>query len=146
MVALLTLVALQVPNTPPTASVSLPKLVAPHAAFEAKLTVTFASGLHGYQNPPSDKFNIPVTVKLLKGDAKVQSIKYPRGTDLAMAGEAKPTRVYSGTIVIPVRLVAGSKSGDLVMAVDYQQCTSSNCFPPASVQAKAALHVAKKKA
>jgi hypothetical protein len=145
MLALLPLIALQTENTAPVVSLSVPKSVAAHAKFEAKLTVTFADGLHGYQNPASDPNLIPVVVKLSKGDVKLVSVAYPKGKDMTMEGDSKPTKVYSGTIVIPVKMVAGSKSGDFVMALDYQQCNTSSCFPPSSVQAKATLHVGPKK-
>jgi hypothetical protein len=145
MTPFLFLLATQPGNVPPTVKLSLPPKVVSHAAFDAKLTVTFSAGLHGYQNPPSDQYSIPVVVKLLKGDAKLVKVEYPKGADLLMAGESKPAKVYSGSVTIPVHLVAGTKTGDLVFSVDYQQCTESNCFPPSAVQAKGTLHVAKKK-
>jgi|SRR5579862_1592179 len=145
MLPLIALLAAQAANTPPTAVLSLPKQVASHATFDAKLALTFAPGLHGYQNPPSDQFEIPVTVKLVKGDARLVSVKYPKGTDMTMAGDSKPTRVYTGTVPILVHLTAGTKGGELVLQVDYQQCNEASCYPPAQVRAKANLAVGKKK-
>lgn len=144
MLSLISLVVMQGSAAPPFTSLSVPKSVAPHAKFEAKLTVSFAAGLHGYQNPPSDPDLIPLTVKLSKGDAKLISVTYPKGTDMSMEGEPKPLKVYTGSIAIIVKLQAGKKSGPLVVSLGFQQCNDSMCFPPGSVEAKAILHIAGK--
>jgi hypothetical protein len=135
----------QIPDTPPVVSLTLPHAVVAHAPFVAKLSITFATGLHGYQNPPSDPYTIPVKIKLASGDVKVIKVVYPAGTDLSMAGDPKPAKVYSGSVVVPIKLVAGTHTGDLVFEVDYQQCTESNCFAPSSIKAKATLRVSPKK-
>jgi len=128
---------MQGPNVPPVASV---KLVTSHVAagkpFTANLVVKFADGLHGYQNPPSDQFEIPVKISLKSGDAKLVKVAYPKGTDMTMSGDTKPTKVYSGTVVFPLSFKAGKKLGPLVVSVNYQQCTDANCFPPSEVDAK----------
>ena len=142
MISLLfSVVLLQTDNTPPTAALTLPKSVKAGQTVTAQLAVGFASGLHGYQNPPSDSFEIPVTVKLKSGDAKVVKIAYPKGADMTMPGDTKPTKVYSGTVTIPLKIKVGKKGGPLVIEVDYQQCTEANCFPPASVTAKGTLQL-----
>jgi hypothetical protein len=144
MLPLIPLIVMQGQAPVPVTSLTVPKSIAPHARFTATLTVKFADGLHGYQNPPSDPNFIPVTVKLSKGDAKLVSIGYPKGTDMTMQGDTKPTKVYSGNIVIHLKLQAGTKSGPIVVAVGYQQCNESMCYPPSSVDAKATLHLAAK--
>jgi DsbC/DsbD-like thiol-disulfide interchange protein len=130
-------------NTPPVVTAQVPAHVAPHAAFQAKLQIKFAEGLHAYQNPPSDPYTIPVKISVKGSVAKLVKVSYPKGTPMALGGDPKPAMVYSGVITVPIKLTAGTKSGNLVFQVDYQQCNSGSCFPPASVTAKAALHVAK---
>jgi hypothetical protein len=138
--SLIALLALQGDNVPPVVSL---KLVTPHVtankAFTANLVVKFADGLHGYQNPPSDQFEIPVTVKLKSGEAKLIKIGYPKGADMTMPGDTKPTKVYSGSITIPLSFKAGKHLGPVVVTLNYQQCTGANCFPPSAVDAKADL-------
>ena len=127
-------------NLPPTVTLKvLTPRVQPNKPFKAELVVKFGEGLHGYQNPPSDTFEIPVTVKLKSGDAKLVKISYPKGADMKMVGDTKPTKVYSGSVTIPLSFVAGKKPGALVLSFNYQQCTDANCFPPSSVDAKADL-------
>jgi hypothetical protein len=142
LLPLLICVAAQAENVAPTASLVLPAKVVAGKAFTAQVKLKFAEGLHGYQNPPSDPSNIPVVVKLKSGSAKLVSVSYPKGVTMSMAG-SPPLKVYSGAITINVSFKAGSKSGPLVLNVDYQQCTEATCFPPSTVVVKGTLTVKK---
>ena len=132
--------------TPPTASLKFDKATAvPGSVVKATLMLTFAEGLHGYQNPPAEDYQIPVKVTVEGKTFTLVKAKYPKGSDFTMAGEAKPSKVYEGTIAIPLELKAGKMPGtyDVSVKVDYQQCNESSCFPPSSLTTKAKITVAK---
>jgi DsbC/DsbD-like thiol-disulfide interchange protein len=140
-------VAGQSGGTPPTATLKFAKSsAAPGAVVDATLTVTFAPGLHGYQNPPADEYQIPVDVKVVESGFSLVKATYPKGADMTMAGEKKPTKVYAGTITIPVKVKASAKPGtyNVNVRISYQECNESSCFAPSSLIAKAMLTVAKK--
>ena len=133
-------------DTPPTVKVTVnPASIQASKPFEAVLSVTFADGLHAYQNPPSADTFIPVVVKVDGTTFSVVNVKYPKGTPTKVAGEDKPVNVYTGTIKITVTLKAPAKIGsyDLKLAVNYQQCNEGSCYPPSSVDTKVTIKVAK---
>jgi DsbC/DsbD-like thiol-disulfide interchange protein len=107
------------------------------------VTVTFAEGLHGYQNPPSEDFQMPVTVKVDGKTFKLIKANYPKGVDATMAGDPKSFKAYLGTVTIPVTLKAPAKAGShtLKVVVSYQQCNDQSCFPPGDVAAIAKVKV-----
>ena len=131
-------------NVAPKVEFKLDKtVVAANKPVTGTVTITFATGLHGYQNPPADKFQIPITIKLKSGATKLVKVVYPKGIPMKMEGDEKPSMVYEGTIKIPVTIQSGTKSGAVVITFNYQQCTSSNCFPPSAVEAKTNLAIGK---
>lgn len=133
----------QAANLPPTAELILPKTpVKSGKPFQATLKLKFSPGLHGYQNPPSDEFEIPVAVKVKSPSYKLVSVSYPKGVAMSMAG-APAVKVYSGTVNIGLTLKKSGKTGPLLLDIHYQQCTESSCFPPADLTVKAAVPVAK---
>jgi DsbC/DsbD-like thiol-disulfide interchange protein len=128
-------------NTPPVATLSLPAKPAPVGhTFRAALTLKFADGLHGYQNPPSDQFEIPVTVKLKPGAYKIVAISYPKGINFG----TPPVKVYSGAVTIILTLKAVKKAKSLALTVNYQQCNESSCFPPSEIPVTGTFSVSHK--
>jgi DsbC/DsbD-like thiol-disulfide interchange protein len=107
--------------------------LAPGGDFKAIVTVSFAPGLHAYQNPPSEDYMIPLTVEAVGKDFILRKVEYPKGVDAAVGGDTKAVRVYNGTISVPVTLTAPRKAGEhtLRLKVGYQQCTDTTCYPPA---------------
>jgi len=129
-------------NTPPTVSLSLSqKAVKPGEPVKGTVSVTFAPGLHGYQNPPTQDYMIPVRVESASKDVKLAKVNYPPGQVKEAGGEE--AAVYDGTIQIPVTLEVPKKPGPLkiTLKVHYQQCTDVTCFPPSSVEATANITV-----
>ncbi len=128
-------------NTAPKLSVVAPAHVTAGSNFKATANLTFAPGLHGYQNPPSEDYMIPVTASLQSQGFKLVKAHYPLGEDLQVGGEDKPVKMYSGTIAIALDILAPSKPGSskLAVNVNYQQCNATSCFAPADVQASSAL-------
>lgn len=144
----LSLAGAQGAGEPPVVSLKFAKPTAKvGTVIDATLTVKFADGLHGYQNPPAEDFQIPVTVKVSEPGFTLVKATYPKGTEFLMAGETKPAKVYQGTISIPlkIKVVKPSKSGSLSIRLDYQECNANACFPPSFVMAKAKLAVVAKK-
>ena len=133
-------------DTPPSVKVSIDdKAVTAGKPFNASVAITFADGLHAYQNPPSADTFIPVVVKLEGKEFTLVTAKYPKGTPAKVAGEEKPVNIYTGTIKIPFTVKAPAKAGafDFNVSVSYQQCNEGSCFPPSSVNASAKIKVGK---
>lgn len=130
-------------NVPPKLSVKIPGSAKAGATVKATLTITFADGLHGYQNPPSDPDLIPIVVTVPTKGIKLKSVSYPMGTDESVGGDPKKVRVYEGTITVPIVFTAPKKKGKTSISVDlsYQQCNSETCFPPTDVKVSAPLTV-----
>lgn len=100
----------------------------------ATLTVTFAPGLHGYQNPQKDATIIPI--KVANGDhTEIVDVEYPTGTPKSVGGLPDKYPVYEGTIEIPFSFQLTSDPGPdgADIRFSYQQCNDSTCFPPDSV-------------
>ena len=142
LLGLLSAFALGQPNTPPTASLSLPSAKAGEQVI-GTVTLKFAEGLHAYQNPPTESYMIPVSVKSSSSDVSVLGVKYPKGVDAIVGGSTTPVKVYEGTVEIPVTLKAPAKAGsyDVALKIQYQQCNANNCYPPSTVTATAKLIV-----
>ena len=130
-------------NTPPTVVVTGPTTAVHGKTVTVTVKVTFAEGLHGYQNPPSNPDLIPIKLSLDNKDVKVKTIKYPAGKDESVGGDPAKVRVYENTISIPVTIVAPTKKGKIKLAfrLDYQQCNSQACYPPDTVNGSASLTV-----
>lgn len=109
--------------------------LAPSAMKVLTLDVQFADGYHGYQNPPSDEFQLPVKITASKGAVRLIKVAYPAGVDFKMEGEKKSSKVYSGKVAFPVTVKAPTKPGTykLELKLDVQQCTDSECYPPLTV-------------
>jgi len=131
----------------PTLALSkLPNQVVAGSKVTLTLTITFAEGFHGYQNPPASEYEIPVVVKIAGKEFKVLKIAYPPGVDATIGGGEKPTKAYEGTIKVPVTLQLPTSAGkrNLKVVVSYQLCDTTSCFPPGQVQATTTVNVVKK--
>lgn len=102
------------------------------------VAVTFAPHMHGYQNPPSEDWMIPVRVAVTSPKVELSKVSYPKGQLKEIGGIDTPAFVYDGAIQIPVEFKLPSGSGKREIAIDfhYQQCDENNCFPPDVVSAK----------
>jgi DsbC/DsbD-like thiol-disulfide interchange protein len=119
--------------------------VAPGRPITGKVNITFADGLHAYQNPPTKDYQIPVSLSATTETIKLIRISYPQGEEHAIGGESDPSRSYSGTISIPFLIKAPMKAGShkIALSLRYQQCTDSMCFAPKSVPINLTFKVAK---
>lgn len=137
----------------PTAKLVLDtKAAKPGATITGKLVLTFAEGLHGYQNPPSKDYMIPVKLESANKAVGLK-VAYPTGVPMIVAGETEPAKVYEGEIEFPIEVVLPKKAGvhNVDIKISYQQCDANACFPPATLNVsqkltlKAAKPVKKKK-
>ncbi len=128
----------------PSVKISVTGKAKPGAIVKGTLTINFAEGWHGYQNPPLDPYQNPVTLTLAGKAWKLQKVAYPQGVVKEVAG-AKAA-VYEGELKVPFELVAPKKLGKSVLefSVSYQQCDDSTCLPPGSLTIKIPVTVAKK--
>lgn len=142
-VTLSMLAACSVAQEAPTAVLTLPgKTAVLGSKIKAKLKVHFAPGMHGYQNPPSQKYQIPVAVEAADKNTKLGKIEYPKGVELMVGGEK--ALAYEGDIEIPVEIVLlTKKQGKLKIQLKfkYQQCNDQSCFPPGEIVATADLEL-----
>ncbi|MGF1954233.1 protein-disulfide reductase DsbD domain-containing protein, partial [Lactococcus lactis] len=88
----------------------------------ATLKVKFAPGLHGYQNPPTDKFQIPISVSAGKGTT-LSKVSYPKGVMRKAGGDTTESAVYEGeiTIKVAIKVPTGAGAHDLNLVLNYQQ-------------------------
>lgn len=131
-------------NVPPTVSIKLDKpTVAAGKTLKGTATVSFEPGLHGYQNPPTLDYMIPVSLGLSNKEFKLGKVTYPKGVMKKVAGDT--AAVYDGTITITFEAKAPAKVGKYALKFElgYQQCTDENCFPPGTVSAQTNVTVAK---
>ena len=122
-------------DIPPTASIQVnAEKVSPGEEFKVDVTVSFAPGLHGYQNPPTKDYMIPVS--LSGGDGtEIVDVVYPTGTMEMVAGEMAAT--YGGVVVFTATVLAKETPGkhQAQIVVNYQQCNETMCFRPDSITA-----------
>ncbi len=130
----------------PTATI---KLAAPTATvgkeIKGTIKLVFPEGLHGYQNPPADEFENPIKVAVVEKTYKLVKVNYPVGTEFKITGAEKASMIYEGEIEIPFTLLAtkpaAKNAKDVSFKIDYQLCSASNCWPPASLNIKVPLKV-----
>jgi DsbC/DsbD-like thiol-disulfide interchange protein len=131
-------------NEAPSMKVTFPKAVKAGSKVKAMVEISFVEGLHGYQNPPSTEWQIPVKLSVQK-TIKVLKVEYPKGVPMKMAGDEKPSAVYEGTIKVPVWIIAPKTVGKntIKFILNYQQCNEETCFPPSSIEAVGSVLVTK---
>ena len=121
------------------------KVLKPGALAKGSVFVTFAPGLHGYQNPPSKDYMIPVTLESATKGIKIKAA-YPTGIPMPVPGETDQAKVYEGQIEIPFEFTLPKKPGKLKLELKlgYQQCDASACFAPGAVTVTKEIVVKKK--
>lgn len=129
---------------PPTVTIETTATSAkPGDEVEATMTVTFATGLHGYQNPQTDESIIPIEVKGGEG-VELVKVDYPKGeSKIIEAISPDPYFLHSGTITIPIRFKAPSAvpADGIPFEFHYQQCSDVTCFAPDKVDISLKLAV-----
>src|ERR1700704_6426167 len=95
--AILASLALAQGNAQPTVKLVFPKTAKAGAKVQGTIEVTFSEGLHGYQNPPTDEYQIPVKVSIDTKGFVLAKTAYPKGEMKVIGGDTKPSAVYEGT-------------------------------------------------
>lgn len=120
--------------------------VRPGAAAQLSLKVTLPKDVHVQSDKPRDPNLIPTLLTIdAPAGVKVESIEYPKPTDLTQAGAAKPLAVFGSefSIAVKVSVAATLAEGDLNLpaVLRYQACNASVCFPPTRTTAQWTLKV-----
>lgn len=127
-------------NTPPTIKLVLPKSAKAGSVVKGTVKVKFAPGLHGYQNPPTRSYLVPVSVKSDTKGVSLEKARYPKGIMKESLGDT--LAVYEGEVSIPVELKITSKGQvKVVLDINYQQCNDNACFNPTSAKVSQTIAV-----
>jgi len=144
-IGLIAFLAIGAPQeVPPTVELGkVAATVVAGSAVSTTVTITFAEGFHGYQNPPSDPYQVPVSVTVPDKRFLVYGVKYPKGEPFFMEGDDKPTMAYLGATRLPITFKAPAKPGKYTVPfeVKYQQCTNRDCYAPQTVNLTASIEV-----
>jgi DsbC/DsbD-like thiol-disulfide interchange protein len=132
-------------GAPPTLKLVFPKTAKAGTVVKGTIEVTFADGLHGYQNPPTEDYQIPVKLSIDTKGFVLGKPAYPKGVLRTMGGDTKPSAVYEGTIRIPVTVTLPKKPGSAAVkfTLNYQECNEQSCYPPATVSDTVKLTITK---
>lgn len=116
-----------------TFTISLDAKPTAKGTYTGVAKATFPEEWHGYTNPPADKYDTPVTLKIATKGVSFVKVTYPKGN--AKVGE-KP--VYSGTIEIKFEFKSSkplAPKSKLNFELGYQMCNDSTCIPPTTAKA-----------
>jgi hypothetical protein len=99
------------------------------------LNVRLPKDIHVQSNKPRDPLLIPTSLAIeAPAGISVESIEYPKASDLAQPGRKEPLAVFGSEFAITakVSLAAGVPAGDLKVpgTLRYQACNDTVCFPP----------------
>lgn len=126
---------------PPKISVALSKATVKRGeTVKSVLKIRFAEGFYGYQNPPTEEYQIPVTLATKPPGVKIK-VAYPKG--VLREGVGATAALYEGDVDIPFEVAVDRPRGRVLATFDvrYQQCTETNCFPPRTKSVQTALTV-----
>jgi DsbC/DsbD-like thiol-disulfide interchange protein len=118
------------------------------SVVKLSLRVSLPKDIHVQSNKPRDPLLIPtvLTIQAPAGIA-VESIEYPKATDLAQPGRKDPLAVYGSQFEIGIKasVPASQPAGDLTLpaVLRYQACNDTVCFPPARAATEWVLKVTK---
>lgn len=98
---------------------------------EARIT----AGYHVNSHTPSEDYLIATVVRIEPASGVTAGTpRYPPGESKKFSFSDKPLSVYEGSFRVTVPVTwGGSAAPPLAGAIDFQACTDTQCFPPASV-------------
>lgn len=109
--------------------------VRPGQADTVHLHFRIANGLHINSHTPSQKSLIRTELNAAApAGVKILDVSFPTGTPYAFA--AAPTEklsVYSGELVVCMRIVSQRGNHLIQGSLRYQACDMNTCFPPRNV-------------
>jgi hypothetical protein len=115
--------------------------------FEAAVVVDIAKGYHMNSNKPSEAYLIATTLTPTPpAGFKLVDTMYPPGKKIKFQFTETPLDVYSGSMTVKLKLVAGAGTtvgANAIPAVlRYQACSETTCLPPVKVPVNIAVVVA----
>lgn len=131
--------------TPPAflhVSLQPPPHASAHKPFKVEVALHIDSPYHIQGHPAKTGYiATEVTVKPPTG-VVLKGIAYPKPVTMKFQGESLP--VYLKSANISILLVAARPGSYTVpVSVRYQGCNERSCYPPATMQAGAVVHVAR---
>lgn len=116
--------------------------------FEVAVVASIVNGYHVNSNKPTDPYLIPTTITAdVPPGFKVVNTVYPPGQDKRFPfSPDKPLNVYSGSVTLRLKLVAGTDaalgSATIPLTLKYQACNDAACLPPVKLGVKLTVEVA----
>lgn len=131
----------------PTAYVSLAP-VPREKEFQIAVVMEIARGFHMNSHKPSDQYLIPTTLTAqLTAGFQLRDTIYPDGQlEKFSFSPNKPLVVYTGTVTIRLRVVAGADAAlgatKIPIMLRYQACNDTTCLQPVKVPVEVKMEVA----
>jgi uncharacterized protein len=115
--------------------------------FEVAVVVGIMPGFHMNAHKPSEEYLIPTTLTAsLPAGVEELGTSYPAGIPLKLGFSDAPLLVYTKSVKLRVRLVAGGKAPlgktTLPFSLRYQACNDTTCLPPVKIPVTAEIDVA----
>lgn len=112
------------------------------------ISLTVSPGWHINQNPASDEFLIPTTVKIQsKQGTTLTNLKFPKGKEYRVKGDDQVILVYEGKVTVFGDLEVPEKAAGTVeefeLIIRYQACNDNGCERPKTLKFAAKVPVAK---
>ncbi len=105
--------------------------LAPGRDAELQITLRIAEGYHVNAHEPGLAFLIPLDVRLIGSGGVAAHAKYPKSEPFRGAFADEEMRVYTGAVVVTVRLEqTGKIIGRPQLVLTYQVCTYKVCLAP----------------
>ena len=123
-----------------------PVKVATGEGIELPLELKILKGFHIQSNPASEKYLIPLTVKLEPVDGiQIGLPIYPPGLLFRLKGSDRDISTYEKSVLIkiPLKVEQSLKSGEIPLkgTIRYQGCDAELCFPPVTIPLEVKLRV-----
>lgn len=114
-----------------------PQQVQVHAGQPYTVAMHFriANGLHINSHTPLQKSLIGTDLNAsAPAGVKITAVQFPAGTPFALAAfPSEKLSVYTGEIVVSMRIVAQRGNHLIQGSLRYQACDMNTCFPPHNV-------------
>lgn len=103
--------------------------------YTVQMHFRIASGLHINSHTPLQKSLIRTDLNAsAPAGVKITDVQFPAGSPYAFpAAPSEKLSVYTGEIVVDMRIVAQRGNHLIQGSLRYQACDNSTCFPPRNV-------------
>jgi hypothetical protein len=103
--------------------------------YTIQMHFRIANGLHINAHTPLQKSLIGTTLNApAPAGVKIAAVQFPAGSPYALAAfPSQKLSVYTGEIVVDMRIVAQRGNHLIQGSLRYQACDTNTCFPPRNV-------------